>query len=493
MRILGLRSRFFILLGILVAVNLAGALTTLWYVQRTQALFFRTIEQGAEALATAQELQNALLSQRGYVSYYYLDHDADWLERLEDAKKDFEIWWRKSFDLVRKEEDSHLLFTIESEYVRYTVQRDRVIELYKEGKRLQGEALHADVRKKFQMVSELCARFTKNKKQRISELLAEFNKQFARFTWLAWSAIPAGAILGLMLAVLIIRKVLSPLHRITETLSSHVDHTVRDTVGPDEVEYLGDKVQLLLKDVDQARHSLAKSREDLLQAEKLATTGKLAAGVAHSVRNPLTSVKMRLFTLGRSLPANPEVQEDLEVINEEIDFIDTILRNFLEFSRPPKLKPQPLCPSDIVDQSLQLLKHKLESTRTEVTVQRETALPLVLGDPDQLKEVLVNLLVNAMEAMGDNGSILIAEEKGVIEPYGHVIILRMTDSGPGMSPSLLAQAFEPFVSNKEEGTGLGLAISRRIMEEHGGWLHATSETGKGATFVIGLPQMEKCQ
>ncbi len=492
MRILGLRSRFFLLLGILVSVNLAGALTTLWYVQRTQALFFRTIEQGAEALATAQEMQNALLSQRGYVSYYYLDHNTSWLDRLEESKKDFEFWWRKSFDLVRKEEDSNLLFSIESEYVRYTVQRDRVIELYKEDKRQQGASLHTDVRKKFQLVSELCARFTKNKKKRISELLAEFNRQFARFTWLAWSAIPAGALLGLMLAVLVIRKVLSPLHKITETLSSHVDQTVRDTVGPDEVEYLGDKVQLLLQDVDQARHSLAKSREDLLQAEKLATTGKLAAGVAHSVRNPLTSVKMRLFTLGRSLPNTPEVQEDLEVINEEIDFIDTILRNFLEFSRPPKLKPQPLCPSDIVDQSLQLLKHKLESTRTSVTVTREAPLPLVLGDPDQLKEVLVNLLVNAMEAMGDHGSITIAEKEGVIEPYGRVIILRVSDSGPGMSPSLLSQVFEPFVSNKEEGTGLGLAISKRVVEEHGGWLHATSDPGKGATFVIGLPQMEKC-
>ncbi len=492
MRILGLRSRFFILLGILVAVNLAGAFTTLWYVQRTQALFFRTIEQGAEALATAQEMQNALLSQRGYVSYFYLDHDPQWLTSLDEAKQEFEKWWRESFDQARVKEDSNLLFTIESEYVRYTVQRDRVIELYKTGKMEQGAALHADVRKKFQVVSDLCMRFTKAKKKRITELLAVFNKQFAQFTWLAWSAIPAGAIIGVMLAVLIIRRVLRPLHKITETLSTHMDQTARDTVGPNEVEYLGDKVQLLLKDVDQARHKLAKSREDLLQAEKLATTGKLAAGVAHSVRNPLTSVKMRLFTLGRSLPHTPEVQEDLEVINEEIDFIDTILRNFLEFSRPPKLKPQPLRPSDIVRQTLQLLKHKLESTRTTITVKFEAELPLVLGDPDQLKEVLVNLFVNAMEAMGDNGSITIVGEEGVMEPYGRVIILRVTDSGPGLSPVMLAKVFEPFVSNKEEGTGLGLAISKRIVEEHGGWLHATSETGRGATFVIGLPQMEQC-
>jgi len=493
MRILGLRSRIFILLGILVAVNLIGALATLWYVQRIQALFATTMERGAEALATAQEMRQALLSQRGYVSYFFLEGEQDWLERLKDAENEFETWWRRAFDLSHDQEERNLLLAIETRYIRYSIQRERVVELYKAGKPEEGKSLHADVRKHFFEVVGLCDLFAKQKKERISSLIVTYQDRFALFSWLAWSAIPAAAILGLLLAFIIMRRVLAPIQKIATALSDHADQRSRQAGMVDEVEYLGDRIQLLLRDVDQAQDKLAKSREDLLQAEKMATIGKLAAGVAHSVRNPLTSVKMRLFTLERSLTRTPETSEDLEVINEEIDFIDTILKNFLEFSRPPKLKPQPVSTSSVVDQSLQLLRHKFESMHVSVKVSREEQMPLVLGDPDQLKEVLVNILVNAMDAMGEGGKIAISEEHGVIEPYGRVVVIRVADSGPGLSPAVQHKVFEPFISTKEDGTGLGLPISKRIVEEHGGWLHVTSEPGRGATFVIGLPQMEQSQ
>lgn len=490
MRILGLKSRIFILLGILVAVNMTGALATLWYVQRTQALFARTLEHGTEGLAAVQEMQSALLSQRGYVSYYFIDNDEAWLTNLERAKQDFEIWWRRSFDLSEHEEDRNLLFAVEKEYVHYSIMRERVVELYLQDQRDQGAAMHAEVRQRFVRVNELCAQFKEGLKNRIALLVDEYENRFKFLSWLAWSAIPAAAILGLLLAIIIVRRVLAPIHKLTGVLSTHADKSAKSAEIVDEVEYLGDRVQLLLKDVGQAQDKLAKSREELLQSEKMATTGKLAAGVAHSVRNPLTSVKMRLFTLERNLPLTEEAREDLEVINQEVDFIDTILKNFLEFSRPPKFRPQHVSPSAVVDQALQLLSHKFDSMNISVKLARDNPLPTIMGDPVQLKETLVNLLVNAMEAMGEGGAVTITEEEGVMEPYGRVAIVRVSDNGPGLAPKVQARIFEPFVSTKEEGTGLGLAISKRIMEEHGGWLHATSEAGRGATFVLGLPCME---
>ena len=109
------------------------------------------------------------------------------------------------------------------------------------------------------------------------------------------------------------------------------------------------------------RSELAKSREHLLQAEKMAMVGKLAAGMAHSIRNPFTSVKMRLFSMGRTLQMTLAQKEDFEVISEEIRHIDTIVQNFLEFSRPPKLVMQSISPSTVVDNTLQLLAHRLKS------------------------------------------------------------------------------------------------------------------------------------
>ncbi|MBW2170867.1 MAG: histidine kinase, partial [Deltaproteobacteria bacterium] len=213
-------------------------------------------------------------------------------------------------------------------------------------------------------------------------------------------------------------------------------------------------------------------------------------GMAHSIRNPLTSVKMRLFSLGRSLELSETQREDFEVVSAEIRHVENIVRNFLEFSRPPKLKKEELSPSDVVDRALQLLKHRLESHDTHFKLERTQRLPEVMADPDQLEEVLVNLLVNACEAMGIGGRIAISEEEDKVEPFGRVVVIRVSDNGPGIPEGIHEELFQPFFSTKEEGTGLGLSIAARIVEDHGGRLDVESQQGKGAIFTITLPCME---
>jgi signal transduction histidine kinase len=257
--------------------------------------------------------------------------------------------------------------------------------------------------------------------------------------------------------------------------------------GHNEVQALSRRVHDLIENVDQAQSKLERSQEHLLQAEKMAMVGKLAAGVAHSIRNPLTSVKMRLFSMGRSLDLTPTEQEDFEVISEEIRHIDTIVANFLEFSRPPKLVMQRISPSDVVDLALQLLRHRLESYNVEVKLKRQRPLPEVWADPDQLKEVLVNLLTNACEAMGSGGSIIIQERETFLQSIGQVVTIQVSDNGPGIPETVQDKVFQPFFSTKEEGTGLGLSIAARILGEHGGWLDLESREGQGTTFTLNLP------
>jgi len=315
--------------------------------------------------------------------------------------------------------------------------------------------------------------------------------------------IPAGAVLGLLLGWVLLRQVLGPIRRLALGAAMGAGHAqeaqnsdgtlpVHDPSGDsDEVRAVGELVAGLLRDVDETQALLKESREHLVQAEKLALVGQLAAGVAHSVRNPLTSVKMRLFSLERSLDLSPGQREDFEVISEEIRHLDTIVRNFLEFSRPPKPKLQHVSPSDVVDMTLVLLKHRLETYGVDVRLLREQPLPPVDADPEQLKEVLVNLILNACDAMGENGRIEIAEESGFMDPLGRVAILRLTDSGPGIPQDIVDRVFQPFFSTKEEGTGLGLAIAKRIMEEHGGYIHIRpGDRGQGASFVLVLPVRE---
>ncbi len=255
----------------------------------------------------------------------------------------------------------------------------------------------------------------------------------------------------------------------------------------DEVTALSRSVYDLRKEYDQTQVELEKSREHLLQSEKLALVGKLAAGTSHSIRNPLTSVKMRLFSLSRSLNLDSNQKEDFDVISKEITHIDTIVQNFLEFSRPPRLKLQSVSPSDVVDQAIQLLQHRLESYEVFIKIQRREPLPRVQLDPEQLKEVLINIIINSCEAMGLGGSIVIYEETVIERRKFRSAVIRISDNGPGIPDAIQLKIMEPFFTTKEEGTGLGLSIAARIVQEHGGRLDIQSTEGNGSTFIITLP------
>jgi signal transduction histidine kinase len=485
-RRLSLRARILFILTALVLTTVGGGLVTMWHTEAMDALISSLINKNVASFQAAEELETSLLMQRGLVTYYFLDGNPDWLKQLEQHQQSFSSWLRKAHKSAYTEAMEEILDQIESQYLRYLNAREQVIKLYQAGDRKEGAARHPEVRRQFAILFDLCERYKLIHEYTIARARTESQARARFINALALVAMPGVAILGALLAYILFKQILEPIRR----LALEANPLPAGTAAPDEVKALSHRVHSLLEDVDQAQSQLERSQEHLLQAEKWALVGKLAAGVAHSIRNPLTSVKMRLFSLGRSLTLTDLQQEDFEVISEEIRHLDTIVRNFLEFSRPPKLKMQQVSPSDVVDQALQLLKHRLELYEVQVEVQRRERLPQIWADPEQLKEVLVNLLVNACEAMVRGGAITIREEEAVQEPLGRVAILRLQDTGPGIPAAIQDKVSQPFFSTKEEGTGLGLSIATRIVEDHGGRLDLQSQEGRGATFIITLPFRE---
>jgi len=151
---------------------------------------------------------------------------------------------------------------------------------------------------------------------------------------------------------------------------------------------------------------------------------------------------------------------------------------------------QQISPSMVVDLVIQLLEHRLKSYDVTIKIIRRQPLPEIQADPEQLKEVLVNIVMNACEAMERGGRVVIEEEETFLQPHGRVAVIRLSDNGPGISQSIREKICQPFFTTKEEGTGLGLSIATRIMEEHKGWLDVTSKEGEGTTFIITLPVKE---
>jgi signal transduction histidine kinase len=444
------------------------------------------IDRGIASLQAAEELQTALAMQRGFVTYYFLTGDPQWLDQLEEYRHKFEERLKEADQLNYAGIGKEVLRRIDSEYASYITVRDKVIKLYQNGERDAGATLHWTVRAQFSTIVTLCEKYKKIHGQEIDRIWNGFQKQTRFMAAAALVAMPGVGALSALLAYILLKQVLGPIRQLVK----ETDPVNKDTIMEDEVKALERGVYNLIENVGETKTKLERSRRHLIESERLASTGRLAAGVAHSIRNPLTSVKMRLFSLSRNLDSSESQREDFEVISEEIRHIDTIVQNFLEFSRPPKLKVQKVSPSDVVDMAIQLLHHRLETCSVQVELDRQDRLPETLVDSDQLKEVLVNLVVNASEAMRGGGLIVITEEQEIVESLGSVLIIRVSDNGPGIPESIQDKIFQPFFSTKEEGTGLGLGITNRIVEEHGGWLDLKSREGEGTTFTINLPLKE---
>lgn len=484
---LSLRARVFVLLAALILTTMVGGLVTLWHNKAMDSLLASLVEKNVASFHAAEELETALLRQKGFLTYYFLNGDPAWLQEIDRYNQTFEEWLQKAKKSAYTEAMGEILGEIDSEYHQYIQARQQVIQLYQEGKREEGATLHWQVRRRFVNLINLCERYKLIHEDTISRARTESQARARFINAFTLVAVPTVAVLGVLLAYILIKQILGPIRRLAmEAAPVNPQGKV-----PDEVKALSHRVHSLIEDVDLVQSELERSQEHLLQSGKWAMVGKLAAGVAHSIRNPLTSVKMRLFSMERSLMLTPPQKEDFEVISEEIRHIDTIVRNFLEFSRPPKLQMQQVSPSDVVDMALVLLRYRLESYGVEVQLIREKRLPELWADPDQLKEVLANLLINACEVMVNGGRITITEEETVGASGEQMAVIRVHDTGPGILESIQDKVFQPFFSTKEEGTGLGLSIATRIIQDHGGRLELTSQEHQGATFIITLPLKEE--
>jgi len=479
-----LRIRIYLLLSALIFITMVGGLLLMWYTHRTEALLFQLMGKNIKSFQLAVKLETALANQKGYVSYYYIDGNSQWLQQLAEFRKKFEeyLWEVKSLPNTVKEKQ--ILENLELEYSSYVKAKDKVLDYYKKGEKKIGAELHRSVRKQFFNILDLCEEYKKIQTKAIQDTMYEVHKQSAKLRMMSVLAILIVLFLGSTLSLIVVKYILGSIRR----LIGEVNYESAGDASRDEIKALGRHVRAMAVDIDRTHSELEKSREVLLQSEKLALVGKLAAGMAHSIRNPLTSVKMRLFSLQRSLDFTTEEQiEDFEVISEEIRHIDSIVQNFLEFSRPPKPRFTRISPSAIVDLVITLLKYRFLSYNIKIELQRKKTLPEIIADPEQIKEVLVNIVINACEAMKDGGLIKIIEDEKYHKGLGHFVLIKIVDTGPGIPESIREKIFEPFFSVKAEGAGLGLSISRRIINEHGGTLTLESNGNNGATFVVCLP------
>ena len=241
--------------------------------------------------------------------------------------------------------------------------------------------------------------------------------------------------------------------------------------------------QQMEEKIQRTTADLRKTEAQLIRSEKLAALGQLAAGIAHEIRNPLTSINILIHSL-REKPSDEEHhREDLRVIEEEIRRINEIVNQFLRFAKPAPPLLQEADVLSLFEETLQLLKPQIEKQR--ISVQKEFhSLPPTVLDREQMKQVILNLLLNALQAMPGGGRLRLS---GQVLEDNRWIQLSVQDTGVGIPPEDMNKLFDPFFSTKEGGVGLGLSIAHRIIDQHRGKIQMESTPGQGTLFTLWLP------
>jgi len=241
--------------------------------------------------------------------------------------------------------------------------------------------------------------------------------------------------------------------------------------------------QQMEEKIQKTTADLKKTEARLIRSEKLAALGQLAAGIAHEIRNPLTSINILIHSLTENIPSGDSHREDLKVIEEEINRINEILDRFLRFAKPAPPLLERTDVASIFEETLQLIRPRIEKQR--IGVKREfQSLPIILMDREQMKQVALNLLLNAVQAMPKGGNLAL---RGQNSEDGQWIQLSIQDSGIGISSEDMNKLFDPFFSTKEGGVGLGLSITHRIIDQHHGKIEVESTPGEGTLFTVWLP------
>jgi len=306
-------------------------------------------------------------------------------------------------------------------------------------------------------------------------------------TWILFAALAFAVLICFILLCVLLVLVEQPLEELMRTiarvrrddLSARVQFASRE----DDIGKLGRQFNEMVEQLERNRKTIEDlHRKDMSRAEHLATLGELAAGLAHEIRNPLAGIAGVVDVMGRELPPNSASRTVLDDVRSEILHIQEILTDLLSYARP---RPPSFHPADLnttIEQAVTIARQQVRTRPVQVLFTPDPSLPPVCHDPALIQQVVLNLLLNGIQAIPKDGVVEVNLSR---EDSQALIVVK--DNGKGISPDALPKIFKPFFTTRKEGTGLGLSLANGIVQSHGGNIEARSALGQGTQFRIHLP------
>jgi two-component system sensor histidine kinase HydH len=463
-----------------------AGLITAWHIHRLQANKAKILLRDVTSLEIAQELEIRLHQLRFHYLRHALRPVPEHLEAIQQDQQRFEELLGSATQLADTAGEQDLLRSIHTQYQAYLKNLPRLAPATGPHRSLADVQQLAETHP-IQHLLEPCHAFWSSKNRAMAQTSAESDRIGLQSRWTSLGIGLVGLLSGLLGGFGVAHGLSRSLRRWSLRVQTISEHLSRDADSLDIMaEGTGADLDRQLEDavrrVREVMERMQRHQQELLRAEHLAAVGQLGASVAHEVRNPLATIKLLVEGALRQEAPRPLNREQLKVVYGEVVRLERAVREFLDFARPPRLERSPADLREVVGQAVALAQARARQQDVRLVV-HSPSLPVAAEvDPGQLGTVLVNLLLNALDAMPEGGCLELRLDSG---PPG--VSLAVSDTGPGFRPDALGQLFTPFFSTKATGTGLGLCISKRIVEGHGGRILVTNRPAGGACVTIRLP------
>ena len=466
---------------LLLAVGSVGG----WIVQRMQRSAAQTVSLDMSTIQAAEQLVFAIGEMRMELVQFQASGDAAQLQAVPAAYRQIERWLAETERLVDDDDEKALARRIREGYQEFLSQWHELppaapaAETRRAVTRLSGDPaadkLAAPARELLALEEKLI-RESSDKNRDLAGWVAVF----------LWLLGICGAAAGLVAGFGIARGISHSIVNLYVPIRA-ASGRLEEVIGPVDIapaqgiEHLDEILRGMADHVGTVVDRLQQTEHEILRAEQMSALGQLAAGLAHELRNPLTSLKLLVQAAVETGPEAGLRGRDLAVVADETARLERSLQTFLDFARPPKLEKRQADVCQVLNQTLELVAARAArqgvSIRTDVPAQ-----PLVVeADHELLRQVFLNLVLNSLDALPDGGVIQ------VTVAGGDKVSITVADNGAGIAAEPIDHVFEPYVSTKETGLGLGLAICRRIVEAHGGQITAANSPAGGAVFTVRLP------
>ncbi len=432
----------------LIVTLIAWIAHTSW--QRTGELREKLSAVQLQSFQIADHFQQSILTLNNLLLRYSVSRESGDYARFETGRTNLDDWIDEQRPILQTEKEKEILDRINSTYDDYMAAALQ-IENKVRSETAAGSGLvdFAEFETQSQKILSLSFELARAHRESMDTFLVGFSRSL---TWLRYLLMGCLALLLLALgglAAVVYRELIAPL-----------------------------------------RVKLVENQALIERQEKLASLGMLAAGVAHEIRNPLTAIKAWLFIQQKNLkPGSPE-QADATIISSEVSRLERIVRDVLLFARPSEPHLATVPASELLHNVQNLMAPDLEKSAIRVLV--GNSIPAsVRVDPQQIQQVLINLVRNAAESIGQNGTVTLSVRTSTSrlkDGASETVLLEVGDTGKGIPPDVEKRLFDPFFTTKETGTGLGLSIAARIVEKHGGALQYQTKVNHGSTFGIVLPR-----